>query len=275
MKPWIPFYRETLNEKNQPDKKWYSKEQDDTYSIQVARQLYMNREYRDSIWFKILDSELRERSGYRYSDLGFYLANRLIQSTSSLDVNEYSRIHLFEPLGLKSTMFNPHKYISMDRIVPTEEDDYFRYQKLQGYVHDMGAAMLGGVSGHAGLFSNSYEVAVLMQSLLNGGYYGGKRLLHPVTVALFTARPEIETRRGLGFDMKQLDPTKTENISEMASYRTFGHYGFTGTCAWADPTHNLVIVFLSNRTYPTMNNNKLGKENYRPNLQTLVYEALL
>ena len=114
-----------------------------------------------------------------------------------------------------------------------------------------------------------------MQSLLNGGYYGGKRLFHPVTVALFTARPETETRRGLGFDMKQLNPSKNPNMSELASFRTFGHLGFTGTCAWVDPSHNLVFVFLSNRTYPSMENNKLGKDNYRLNLQTLVYEALL
>jgi CubicO group peptidase (beta-lactamase class C family) len=118
-------------------------------------------------------------------------------------------------------------------------------------------------------------VAIIMQMLLNGGYYGGKRFFHPTTVALFTARPLKEARRGLGFDMKQLDPYETLNMSELASFRTFGHLGFTGTAAWADPTNNLVFVFLSNRTYPSMRNNKLGKEDYRPRLQSLAYKAII
>ena len=159
-------------------------------------------------------------------------------------------------------------------IPPTEQDGYFRYQTVHGHVHDMGAAMRGGVSGHAGLFSNAEDVAVLMQMLLNGGYYGGRRYLHPFTVALFTARPEHETRRGLGFDMKQLHPNRRPNMADEASHRTYGHLGFTGTCAWADPEQNLVFVFLSNRTYPDMKYNALSKDNYRPRLQELVYEAI-
>ena len=138
----------------------------------------------------------------------------------------------------------------------------------------MGAAMLGGVSGHAGLFSNSLELAVLAQMLLNNGYYGGRQYIQPKTIDLFTKRHWRSTRRGIGFDMKELDPDKSQNMSEKASRNAFGHLGFTGTCTWADPDHNLIYVFLSNRTYPSMKNYKLNKEDTRPRIQSVIYEAL-
>jgi len=139
----------------------------------------------------------------------------------------------------------------------------------------MGAAMLGGVSGHAGLFSNSMDLAILMQMLLNNGYYGGRQYLQPRTIDYFTKRHWRSSRRGIGFDMKELNPDKSQNMSEYASRSTFGHLGFTGTAVFGDPDHNIVYVFLSNRTYPTMSNNKLGKSNYRPKIQSIIYNAML
>jgi len=180
----------------------------------------------------------------------------------------------YRPLGLRSLTFNPLDKHDRSRIPPTEEDRYFRWQRLQGYVHDMGAAMLGGVSGHAGLFGNAQDIAALMQMLLNKGYYAGEWHLNPLTVRLFTNRCGTCKRRGIGFDMKQLNENIVLNMSPKASPSTFGHLGFTGTCTWADPEHNLVYVFLSNRTYPSMSNNLLGKMDIRPRIQTAVYEAM-
>ena len=274
LKAWIPFYKNTLNDKRKPSIKWYNKTKKEPFTLEVADDLYMHKGYLDSIWYQIYESELRVNSGYRYSDLGFYLADHLVQRISGLPIDQYVEKNFYRPMGLTRTMYNPLRRIPKNEIVPTEEDKYFRHQRLQGHVHDMGAAMRGGVSGHAGLFSNAYEVGVLMQNLLNGGYTGGKRYFHPVTVSLFSARPEGETRRGIGFDMKQLDPTKNLNMAQEASYKTYGHLGFTGTCVWADPQHNLVFVFLSNRTYPDMNNNILSRDNYRPRIQSAVYHAL-
>jgi CubicO group peptidase (beta-lactamase class C family) len=146
---------------------------------------------------------------------------------------------------------------------------------VQGYVHDMGAAMLGGVSGHEGLFSNANDLAVLMQMLLNKGSYGGVKYLNPETVRLFTTRAKGSTRRGIGFDLGAADKNVVTNLSKMASDPTFGHTGFTGTCAWADPEKNIVYVFLSNRTYPSSNNWRLAKGDYRERIQTAIYEAAL
>jgi CubicO group peptidase (beta-lactamase class C family) len=172
-------------------------------------------------------------------------------------------------------MFNPLKKLDPNTIPPSEKDDYFRCCEVRGYVHDMGAAMLGGVCGHAGLFSNSKEMAILMQMLLNGGVYGGKKYLSPQTIRKFTKRYYKSTRRGLGFDMKELDEDKKLNIAEEASDQAFGHLGFTGISVFADPKNDLIFVFLSNRTYPSMNNGLFSKNNYRPRVQSVFYNAII
>ena len=172
--------------------------------------------------------------------------------------------------------YNPLEKFSKSRIPPSEDDKYWRNKRVQGYVHDMGAAMLDGVSGHAGLFSNANDLAILMQMLLNEGYYGGERYLTPETIRLFTNRHQSDTRRGIGFDMKELDSSRSMNMSEKASPATFGHLGFTGTCVWVDPAHNLVYIFLANRTFPSYRRRKniWGNENFRPRIQSVIYEAL-
>ena len=274
LRPWIPFYENTLNKYSKPSTKWYSTSKKDKFNIRINSKLYMHRDLLDTIRSQITESELRTHGRYRYSDLGFILFADLVKNVSGQPLDQYAKTHFYDQLSLTKTMFNPLLHgVNNNMIPPTDKDDYFRYKVIDGNVHDMGAAMLGGVSGHAGLFSNAYDVSVIMQMLLNGGYYGGHRFFHPVTVSLFTARPGQETRRGLGFDMKQLDLNKKQNVAESASYRTFGHMGFTGTCVWSDPTYNLTFVFLSNRTYPTMKVNKLSKGNYRQALLEMVYEA--
>ena len=275
---WIPFYKKTItdNKRNpRPLPDYYRRTGSDQYSIQVAKNLFLRTDYRDSLWSAIYGSKLRERVGYRYSDLGFYLIEDAISNITGQSVDQYANENFYQPLGLKKTGFNPTGFLKLDNIVPSEEDVYFRRQRIQGYVHDMGAAMLGGVSGHAGLFSNSREIAILMQMLLNGGQYGGKQYLDSETVKQFTTRYRSSTRRGVGFDMKELNGSRSSNMSRMASSKTFGHLGFTGTAVFADPEHDLVYIFLSNRTYPRMENTRFIRDEYRPRVQSIVYRSLI
>lgn len=274
---WIPFYTATLEgeKKKKPSKEYYRTTPNDTFGIVVTPHLFLRNDYPDTIWRKIFSSKLRDNNNYRYSDLAFYIMNRTVKNISGYEVDGYAEMNFYRPLGLRRTMFSPYRILNDRDIVPSEHDQYWRGEVVDGTVHDMGAAMLGGVSGHAGLFSNALEVGVLMQMVLNGGHYGGNQYLQPNTVNYYTQRHWRSTRRGVGWDMKELNPDKTINMSEKASRRTFGHLGFTGTATFADPDHDLVFVFLSNRTYPTMRNNKLGKEDYRPKLQSVLYDAMM
>lgn len=274
---WIPFYKQTVSEsrKNpQPLPKYYSKTLTDGYTIPVADNLFMRTDYRDSIWSRIYASKLRENEGYRYSDLAFYLMHRTILNISGLPINEYADQNFYQPLGLRRTGYLPLSKHPIEEIAPSEHDRYFRRQTIRGHVHDMGAAMMGGVSGHAGLFSNAGELAIIFQMVLNGGTYGGVRYMQPETIKTFTTRYPSSTRRGIGWDMKELDPSKSLNMSPLASDNTFGHLGFTGIAAFADPDEDLIFIFVSNRTYPDMNNYRFSKGDYRPRVQTQFYKAL-
>ena len=274
---WIPFYKNTLTDvgAKRPSGEYYGKEKTESFPHFVTPDLYLRADYQDSIYHQIFESDLRETRDYRYSDLAFYISNRTVENLSSHQVDIYAKENFYDRLGLRTTTFNPLQKFDKNRIPPTEQDSYFRMTKIHGTVHDMGAAMLGGVSGHAGLFSNSRDLAILMQMLLNKGYYGGYNFLKPTTVEQYTRRHWASSRRGLGFDLKELNPDKTENMSEYASRNSFGHLGFTGTAAFADPDNDIIYIFLSNRTYPSMRNNKLGKNNYRPKIQSLIYKSLI
>jgi CubicO group peptidase (beta-lactamase class C family) len=175
----------------------------------------------------------------------------------------------FKPMNLKLT-FNPYKSVSLQNIAPTEYDIAFRKQLVHGYVHDQGAALYGGVAGHAGLFGRAKDVAEIMQMLMNYGTLNGKKYFNELTVKQFTSQQSESSRRGLGFDK----PEKDGPTSPLCSANTFGHTGFTGTCAWADPDHELVYVFLSNRIYPDAENKKMISGNYRAKLQTLFYNLI-
>lgn len=277
LKPWIPFFEQTVSGSKRnprPSNKIYKKELNGNFFVPVTSKLFMLSSFRDTMWNQIFRSPLRDNRNYKYSDLGFYLVERMVKNKAGMALDQYADRNFYQPLGLSNTSFNPWKKYPIQRIVPTEEDKYWRRQRVQGYVHDMGAAMLGGVSGHAGLFSTATDLAVIMQMLLNGGYYGGQQLLQPSTVQTFTTRHSGDTRRGIGFDMRELDPSRSQNMSNLASVNTFGHLGFTGTCVWTDPDQNLIYIFLSNRTYPSMRNNKLGRDDYRPRIQEVIYQAL-
>jgi CubicO group peptidase (beta-lactamase class C family) len=274
---WIPFYKQTVSENRyipKPLPEFYRSQPADDFTVEVAQGLYLRKDFQDSIWQQIYHSDLRRRTNYRYSDLGFYMLAQLVERRAGTSIDRFADQHFYQPMGLQHTTYRPLERFTADRIPPTEEDNYFRGRRVQGYVHDMGAAMLDGVSGHAGLFSNARELATLMQMLLQGGYYGGRQYLEPETIRQFTQRHPRSTRRGIGFDMLELDKDHSPNLAPEASENTFGHLGFTGTAVWADPDHDLVYVFLSNRTYPSMNNNKLYKMDIRPRVQSLIYRAM-
>lgn len=278
LKAWIPFYKQTLEgtrRNPRPSSKLYRTSSSGSYNVKVTDKLFMDHSFVDSIWHQIYESELRPNTNYKYSDLGFYLLGQTVEELTGMPLDEYVEKTFYQPLHFRTATFNPKKKFSTDRIVPSERDRYWRRQVVVGHVHDMGAAMLGGVSGHAGLFANAQDLAGIMQLFLQKGQYAQKSWIAPGTLDAFTTRFPGETRRGIGFDMMQLDPHENMNLSPKASAKTFGHLGFTGTAAWVDPVDNLVFIFLSNRTYPSMNNYKLNQLDIRPSIQGIVYDARL
>ena len=275
---WIPFYTETMDKESKKATRldeYYREEPSDSFSIRITEDLFLRSDYIDSIYSMIYNCELKPNRDYRYSDLGYYIFKKIIENKSEMSLDQYVENNFYRPMGLNRTMFNPIDKFSIDNIIPSEKDDYFRCCVVQGHVHDMGAAMLGGVCGHAGLFSNAKEMAMLMQMLINGGSYAGKHFLKPETIQKFTRRYYRSSRRGLGFDMKELDENKVLNMAEEASELTFGHLGFTGISVFADPKHDLIFIFLSNRTFPSMKNTVFSKNNYRPRVQAIFYKALM
>ena len=276
LKAWIPFYRKTLDSLSQkPLSKYYQKEQSEDYAIEVAAALYLRTDLKDTLYQEVRDVAQREEPGYKYSGLPFFMFNKYLEENFPLGMKETLHAQFFNRLGAMSLGYHPLERMPKEEIVPSEEDAYFRHQRLQGHVHDMAAAMLGGVSGNAGLFGNANDVAKMMQMYLQNGLYGGHRFIEAKTLKKFNKRyfETADVRRGLGFDKPQLDPV-IKSTCGCVSDNSFGHSGFTGTYAWADPDSGLLYVFLSNRTYPNMENNKLGEEDIRTNIQQLAVEAI-
>lgn len=276
IRPWIPYYIETLDSiTKKPIKGLYSKTKTKDYSIKIARNMYLINTYTDTIYKRIKDTEQLKRDGYRYSGLVFYLFKRYIKDIYDREMDYVNNKYFYSPLGATTLTYNPLKKFKKSKIAPTEKDNYYRQQLLQGDVHDMGAAMMNGVSGNAGLFANSNDVAKMMQMYLQKGYYGGKRYFKSETIDKFNHRYYADrgVRRGLGFDKKQLD-TIQKAACKSASLKSFGHSGFTGTYTWVDPETDILYVLMSNRVYPTMSNNKLGKQNIRTLLHQLIYDAI-
>ncbi len=271
---FIPFYKKTLS--NQlPDTTYYSPVQTERHSLEVANNLWADKSLEQDIFNQIAMVDLKPDGDYLYSDLGFILLRKIVENISNLPFEAFMNLHFYKPLSLGSLTFKPLKNgVNLSHIVPTENDLVYRKQLVHGHVHDQAASMMGGISGHAGLFSNANDVGVLMQMLLNDGIYGNVRVLKPNTVHLFTGKQSKKSRRGLGFDKPETTPNKPSPTGENCSPLTFGHTGFTGVCTWADPKHNLVYVFLSNRIYPSTENNLLAQSNLRTRIQDLLYEAV-
>jgi len=277
LRPWIPFYYATIDSiTKKPLPKYYSKTMKKGFNVRVANDLYMRNDYQDSLNKIIIESEMLDRLRYRYSDLPYYILKSFIEKHYNKTLAELAQTHFYESLGANYTMYNPYNKVSNFNIVPSEEDNYFRHQKVQGYVHDMGAAMQNGIGGHAGVFSNANDVAKIMQMYLQKGYYGGKRYLKPETISKFNTCHYChkKNRRGVGFDKPQLGDTGP--TCGCVSMDSFGHSGFTGTYTWADPDEEIVYVFLANRTYPTsQGKNMLLRENIRTNIQEAIYNSII
>ena len=272
---WIPFYKETMDSVTKlPSSRYYSKKSKGEYTIKISDNLFLRKDFKDSIFERVRTSELRERLSYKYSDLPYYILKKYLEAYYGLGLENLVQDNVYQSLGAVHTTYLPLEKFPRSQIAPTEHDTYFRMQKVHGYVHDQGAAMLGGVGGHAGLFSNSNDVAKIMQMYLWDGSYGGKRYFGPETMQAFNScyYCEDDVRRGVGFDKPQLDddgPT-----CGCVSMTSFGHSGFTGTFTWADPSEEIVYVFLSNRTYPSADNKKIIQSNLRSNIQEVIYEAI-
>lgn len=274
LKAWIPFYKATLDiVSKKPSREIYTLEKTEATSLQVAENLFINNSYQDSIYNIIKDTDLRKRLKYKYSDLPYYLLKKYIEDYYKLSLDELINNRFYKPLGLNAT-YNPLNYYELNQIVPSEEDNYYRYQRVQGYVHDMGAAMQGGVGGHAGVFASATDVAKIMQMYLQGGHYGDRNFLKPETIDKFNTCYYLneDVRRGVGFDKPQLG--KVGPTCGCVPMSSFGHSGFTGTFTWADPENELVYVFMSNRTFPDANNFKLVSQDIRSEIQRIIYDSL-
>ncbi|MGM0530180.1 MAG: glycoside hydrolase family 3 N-terminal domain-containing protein [Bacteroidota bacterium] len=306
LKPWIPFYYKTL-ETLYPEEELigedfsesypyklgansymvknmqyadgvYSHNPKDSFSIQVADNLYINENYRDSIFRWIDESELLDKKEYVYSDLGYYYLYKIIEKITGEELEDYVKQKFYQPLGAYTAGYKPLKKFKAGRIVPTENDMAYRRQLLRGHVHDPGTAMMGGVCGHAGLFSNANDLAKIMQMYLNKGFYGGKRYFRDSTLELFTSSPfreKNDNRRAIGFD-KPVTEKDEEGPTFQGIYEdSFGHSGFTGTYTWADPKEEVVYIFMSNRVHPDQDNVKLITDDVRTKVQEVIYRAIM
>ncbi|MBV7528776.1 glycoside hydrolase family 3 N-terminal domain-containing protein [Chitinophaga sp. sic0106] len=275
---YIPFYKDLIDAAGVPDSTIFHSTTGPGYTTRVAENLYLMDSYKDTLWRKILDSKLNTRQGYVYSDLDFIFLGKIVEEISGKPLNQYVQDTFYDPLGLETTGFLPRNRFPLSQIAPTEREPNYRMQLLRGDVHDPTAAMFGEVAGHAGLFSDAHDLAVLMQLLLNRGTFNNKQYLRPETVELFTSYGSSISRRGLGFDKTEKNNASRHEgyPSRLATGATFGHTGFTGTCVWADPSTGLVFVFLSNRVYPNGGaNTKISALNTRGKMMDVFYEAMM
>ncbi|WP_227256351.1 serine hydrolase [Pedobacter sp. MR2016-19] len=264
--PYIPFhdYVKTGD---------YSRDSSAAYPTKVADNYYIKKGFfKDFMWPKMLNSPIRTRGKYVYSDISMYVMKDIVEHISEEPLNQYTYENFYKPLGMQTAGFLPRNRFKPEQIIPTEMDTYFRKTLLVGYVHDQGAALAGGVSGHAGLFASANDLAIIYQMLLNRGTYGGVEYFKNSTVDMFTSKQSNVSRRGLGFD--RWDPDSTKHYpSNLASPQTYGHTGYTGTCVWVDPSRGLVYVFLSNRVNPTVTD-KLSNLKIRGRIQDVVNKAI-
>lgn len=272
---WIPFYKQTLDSITKKlDSRYYSTEYSASFPLRVSKGIWANTEIEDFVFQTIKDSKLNKDLKYLYSDLPFYLVKKIAENQYEIPFDQLVQQSLFDPLGANLIGFNPTRKFGLDQIPPTEMDLSFRGEIVHGYVHDQGAAMLGGVSGHAGLFSNANDVNKIMQLFIQRGFYGGQRYFDPETLDTFNTCYYCprNVRRGVGFDKPQLG--KSGPTCGCTSQSSFGHSGFTGTFTWADPENEIVYVFLSNRTFPDAENRLMISSNIRSDIQQAIYDAV-
>jgi CubicO group peptidase (beta-lactamase class C family) len=270
--PFFPFYKKTIHNK-QLDSTVYNSQKTAYFNQQVAANLYINNHYRDTMMAEILQTPLKTPGKYVYSDVGYYFVQRIIEKITGQTQDVFVQNAIYKQLGLNRTGYNPLTFYPLNKIAPTENDKLFRHQLIQGFVHDQGAAMQGGVAGHAGVFSNATDLLAIMQLFLNKGSYAGKQLIKKEVVEEYTKAQFPGNRRGIGFDR----PTSSgENgpVTSKVSQQSFGHSGFTGTYVWADPQNELTYVFLSNRVYPDAENWKILSNKVRSTIHGMMYDII-
>ena len=275
--PYLPFWKRTIEDsflmnglyKNHPEM---------GFDRQVSDEIFTTNAMQDSVWVWVKESKLRDKISrrpydYKYSDMGYYIMQKMIEKMVNQPMADFLKQNFYDPLGLTTLGYLPLCNFPLDRIAPTEQDDYFRNTLVYGLVHDQGAALCGGIAGHAGLFSSAIDLAKMMQMHLQDGQYGGVTFFQPGTVEKFTTKQYDTSRRGIGWDKPAIGNSNGPT-SFYASGRTFGHTGFTGTAVWADPEFDLIYVFLSNRIHPDANNTKLIRNNIRTRIQNVIYESI-
>lgn len=277
LKPTIVFWSQAKNEDGTWKKRSFKDHYSRRYPIQVADSLFLFKNYKKQIYKGIRDLPLNEKPGYVYSDLSFILYPKVVEKLTGEPLEDYLKNTFYQPLGATTLTYNPLRYFPKERIEPTERDTFFRRQQLQGTVHDETAAMLGGVSGHAGLFGTANDLAKLLQMYLNLGVYGGARFINETAVKEFTRCQYCweGNRRALGFDrpLIDFDPVKSY-VAKSASPESYGHSGYTGTFFWVDPKYDLIVIFLCNRVYPYRSHTGISDLNIRPRVQQVVYDAM-
>jgi CubicO group peptidase (beta-lactamase class C family) len=280
LQAWISYWQMTLDEDGKLSTEVFRDHPTKNFDVRISEHLYMNHDFRKTMFDTIRTSELLPRKRYVYSGLSFYLYPDIISNLTGQSYEDYIQSNFYDPLGAYTITYNPYRHFPLERMVPTETDDFFRNEKLRGFVHDEGAAMMGGVSGNAGLFGTANDLAKIFQMYIQKGYYGGKRYISEETMNEFTRiqYPDDDNRRGLGFDKPYIDNFENDLDDAYpavdASENSFGHSGYTGTFAWADPDNGLLFIFMSNRVYPTRNNTKLFRLNIRPAMHQAIYDCL-
>ncbi len=268
--PFIKFYSKSMSNGTLLPS-IYATDKKAGYELKVADGIYMRNDYVDTMYKQIINTPLGIKK-YVYSDLCFYFIQKINEKIVQQKQNDYLLSTIYMPMGLRYARYLPLNFFSKAQIAPTENDKTFRKQLIHGYVHDPGAAMLGGVAGHAGIFSNATDLASIMQLFLNNGEYAGLKFFSEKTINDFTRVQFPGNKRGAGFDRPNASGGGT--CDELASSVSFGHSGFTGTLAWADPKDDVIVVFLSNRVNPDQENWKLRDMGIRTKIQHVVYEAV-
>ncbi|MDI9355805.1 MAG: glycoside hydrolase family 3 N-terminal domain-containing protein [Chitinophagaceae bacterium] len=279
LKGWIPFHTEAKNKDGSFKAKTLSTKISKNYPYKITDSLYLYKNYKPQLLKLIKNSPLNKEKKYLYSDLSFYLYPDIIKKITGENFEQYLSKNFYTPLGVKTMTYNAGEKFPIQRIIPTEVDTFFRMQTLHGIVHDEGAALLNGISSHAGLFAKATDLAVVWQMYLNGGKYGGKKYINPQTIQKFSTCQfcELGNRRGIGFDKPPIvfDSCDCKNfVARQTPHSSYGHSGYTGTFVWADPENKLLYIFLSNRVHPTRNNSLISDMNVRPTIHKIIYQEL-
>ena len=274
---WIAYHRMIRRKNGQLKPKYVKGNPTDKYDFKLAQEKYLRKDFYNFIKKRIRKAAFDPNQGYVYSGLFFYLIPEFVLKKTGIDFETYLNKYFYGPMGTKSLGFNPLNHFDLNRIVPTEVDTFFRETTIHGWVHDEGAIMMRGISGNAGLFSTAIDLSKIWKMFLNNGMYENQQYLKEETIRLFTTcqYPNQGNRRGLGFDKPLLQyNAKMSSTAPQAGLATFGHTGYTGPIVWADPTRDLLFIFLCNRVYPTRQNKAIYLLNVRPNIHDLSYQLI-